>query len=89
MAVNIIQKTQSLIIYGFALILLIICGCMYYKSLNRTTIYLNEENQCIIAHNGDRYIACDKLKSTNLEYALNHYRVVRFTKDIDNELSAK
>lgn len=85
MAINIIYKSQFLIIYGFAIVVLIICGCMYYKSLNKTTIYLDEENQCIIAHNGDHYITCDKLKSTDLEYALNHYRVMRFTKDIHDE----
>lgn len=83
MAVNIIQKTQTLLICGFAIILIIICGCIYYKSLHKITIYLNEENQCIIAHDGDQYIKCESLKSVDLEYALNHYRVFRYKENQD------
>lgn len=85
MAVDIIHKNQSLIIHGFALVALIICACMYYRSLHKITIYLNEENQCIIAHDGKKYIECEKLKSTDLEYVLNHYRIMRFTKDVYND----
>lgn len=83
MAVNIIQKTQTLLIYGFVIILIIICGCMYYKSLHKITVYLDEENQCIIAYDGSQYIKCDSLKSVDLEYALNHYRVFRFKENQD------
>lgn len=89
MAVNIIHKNQTLIIYGFALIVLIICSCMYYKSLHKITIFLNEENECIIAHNGKNYVKCESLKSTDLEYALNHYIVMRFKGKEDNEPTAE
>lgn len=84
MAIDLIQRNQSLIIYGFALVAMIICGCMYYKSLHKITIFLDDQNQCIIAHNGDQFVKCETLKSTSLEYVLNHYRVMRFTKDAYN-----
>lgn len=81
MAINIIYKCQRIIVFGFSFILAIIICCLVYQSHQQITVFLDEQNECIIAYQDGHYFQCADLKSTNFHYMIHHYRLFRFTKD--------
>lgn len=79
MPISVIHRSQMIVSIGFSIILILICVCLYLNSEKRITVYLNQNSQCVIAHNGDKYIRCEELRSLDVEYMLNHYKIYKYT----------